>query len=394
MASLLVDHGLVTVICADGSAATNAKVRIVHLPDQENTFPDRNGFVGRADNRWFIREARHLAQSFIFWPDRQKRWARSAVLHIDKVLRNDVRNIVITSGPRFSVHTEMARLLRKEARNVFWVMDLRDPWTNDPAPGMRRRTPSFLTRIEAKMEAACHRQANLVTTVSDVMTKMMKRDFSSPAVTIYNGYPEVSQSSRSTHDAQHTGPLRIRYLGSIIHGLRSPGLIFEAADRMALQAESLQFHFWCNDPDLIRKEARAHSVEHLVFCHPPVSLEDSKRIQAQPGANLVLNNIGMAANHIVTGKVFEAIAANRPTIAITGPNSELRSILEKCNCNGLVWDSSTATAALERFLGGDLRDLSDPSGQFCRRSAVEKLIREIDCKTRNIDDRTKDPALS
>lgn len=378
MAPLLREHGQVTVISADAPGATAGDTQVVCVPDQRNTAPMRNGFAARPPNNPIVRRARHWAQSFLFWPDRQKKWARAAVSRLNGVLRAEAENIIITSGPRFSIHTEMCRWLKSNRTNAFWIMDLRDPWTNDPAPAMKRRSPAFLTRIEARMEAACHRQADLVTTIGDTMTSMMKRDFASPAVTIYNGYAEEDLNNDSPPGkGKPDATLRVCYLGSIIHGMRSPQLLFQAARALEEKAGRLSFEFWCNDPGFVRREAALHSVANRVTCHPAVSLLESRQIQREADANLILNDTAPTANHILTGKVFELIAAQRPLIAISGPESELRTIVEQCGSNGVVWDSESARNVLIRLLTGQLRAVADPARRFSRRAAVETLIEAI-----------------
>jgi hypothetical protein len=375
MASLLCDHGQVTAFCGDGSSVSDTRIRVVHVPDRIKSVPDRNGFVDRPHNNKVIRTAFHLAQSLLFWPDRQKWWARKAVAQAG-VSTLDAGDVLITSGPRFSVHAETRCWLERQARPPFWVMDLRDPWTNDPSPAIRRRTPAFLTRFEARIEAACHRRAGLVTTVSETMTALMKRDFQSRAVTIYNGYPEELAAAPVERQPKN-GLLRICYLGSIVHGLRSPRLLFAAAQQLNCSAARLRFQFWCNDSDLVMSEAAAQGVTQLVECHPPVSFKESIQIQRQADANLVLNGIDPTANHMITGKVFELIAARRPLLAVTGPASELRHVSEQCGCNGVAWDSITARTALHRLLDGSLMPVHDSANSFSRRAAVERFLDAI-----------------
>ncbi len=378
MSPLLHDHGSIVAICADADEKPQINVEVVNVPDPSRTITVRNGFAARPPNNPLLRQLRHVGQSFLFWPDRQKRWARAAVEQIDQVWRPECRNIVVTSGPRFSVHTEMLRWIRRSIKRVFWVMDLRDPWTNDPSPAMRRRSPSFLTRIEARMEAACHRRANLVTTVSNVMTEMMKRDFNSPAVTIYNGYPEsIYQFPNRDRGYSSSGAIRILYLGTLIHGLRTPVLLFDAAHSLGIRAEQLSFEFWCNDPELVLTEAARYGVSHLVKCHSPVSLRESQFLQSEADVNLVLNGVDDGANHMITGKVFELIAAQRPIIAITGRKSELRHVLEQCGCDGLVWDLETARNCLLRVAQKKLSAVSDRNRAFSRTIAANKLLTAI-----------------
>jgi len=375
MSELLTEHGVVTVVCADGEPKTKANsIQVLRVPDEFSGKPDLKQFGERPSNNPIIRALKHYGQSVLFWPDRQRRWARAAVARLESVLTSGSSNFVITSGPRFSVHTAMREWLEMKKPFVQWIMDLRDPWTNDPSPAMRRRSPDFLTRIEARMERSCHHAAYLVTTVSHVMTMMMKRDFKSPAMTLYNGYAESESAQIADVSSLERYSRSICYLGSIIHNLRTPQLLFSAARHLKLDLSQIRFEFWSNDPKLIYSEADRAGVRSLVTCHGFVPLKESRSIQLAAGANLILNGTDSSSDHMITGKAFDHLAARRPVIAITSASSELRSILETCNCDGIVWDEQSALDVIKRFVEGTLREVRDESRRYSRKAAVEALI--------------------
>ena len=91
----------------------------------------------------------------------------SFILAEEKDFHNHQRSI-------FSVHSEMARWVRKNSGKVRWVMDFRDLWTNEIAPGLQRRTPSFLTAFERPIEQNCHATADLVTTIGEGLARLLK----------------------------------------------------------------------------------------------------------------------------------------------------------------------------------------------------------------------------
>ncbi len=368
MSQLLQEHGRVSVICADGGDRGCGGIEIVHLPDRRMRNPAK---VFSAPARTpFLSWVSRVASSFLFWPDRQKLWSRQAVGHLDRLLDAESRNIVITSGPVFSVHSEMRRWLEGNPGRVIWVMDFRDLWTNEIAPGLQRRTPAVLNRIERKIEQRCHDSADLVMAVGKGLARLLRNDFGSLPVVLYNGYLE----KKAPEEVVASKPISVRYLGTIIPGLRSPALLFQAAADLKLTPEDLRFDFWCNDHPRVLQEAEAAGVASLLKCHDAVSEEEARHLGRTAGANMILNALVPEADQVVTGKVFELIAAGRPILPVTGKGSELRKILEKCGSMHCVWNLETARTSLRMLLEGSLPELVDAEGVFSRQQAVDTFL--------------------
>ena len=88
--------------------------------------------------------AKSCVSSVLFWPDRQQGWARNAMQMMSSfILDKENTYVIITSGPIFSVHSEMCRWMRKNSGKVRWVMDFRDLWTNEIAPDFNAAPPHF-----------------------------------------------------------------------------------------------------------------------------------------------------------------------------------------------------------------------------------------------------------
>ena len=371
MAQLLRDHGRVTVICADGGCEDCDGIEIVQIPDKLGG-SGSSVFAGRSHGGFLLRWLRRIASSFLFWPDRQRTWSRQAVGYLDSVLDAKARNIVVTSGPIFSVHSEMQRWVIANPAHVVWVLDFRDLWTNEIAPGLQRRIPAFLSRFERHIEQRCHDTADLVTTIGEGLARLLEKDFGCSPVVLYNGYLK----KEIPKEPDFGNPVTIRYLGTIIPGLRSPKLLFQAAAEMQLTSEEVCFEFWCNDSARVINEAAVAGVSDLVKCNDAVSQAEARRQSLSAGANIILNALVPESDQVVTGKVFELIAMGRPVLAVTGQGSELRKILASCGMPNCIWDRETASLALKALLSGHLTPPNDSDGRFSRQRSVA-----IFCKT-------------
>jgi hypothetical protein len=378
MSALLLPSGKVTVYCADGAGNLSpAGVGVVHVPDGDVGLQTRI-FAGRAKGPKWVQYLRKVASSCLFWPDRQAAWARKAVARMGEGIQARERHVVVTCGPIFSVHSEMRKWVKSHPGKVLWVMDFRDLWSNEIAPGAQRRTPKFLEWFERRMEQKCHDAADMVTVIGEGLAKLQKRDFGSSPIVLYNGYLAVNPPVRPEYLFKDGDPKRIRYLGTIIPGLRSPALLFEAASKLGLGEDKLLFEFWCNDHSLVMAEAGQHGVGKLVRCHNGVSSDEAWNLSCTADANLILNGLGQDAIQVVTGKVFELMQSGRPAIPITGKESELRQIAANCGTRHIVWDLDTACQALEALIAGRLSTLEDSEGLYSWENTVTKFLETTD----------------
>ena len=369
MAQLLRGHGRVSVVCADGPGEDCGGMEVVRVEDA-GARGHSGVFAGRPGAGALTQWLRRVASSLLFWPDRQQGWSRRAVSRAGGLAQPGEDTFVITTGPIFSVHSEMCRWVGDNPGRVRWVMDFRDLWTNEIAPGLQRRTPAFLTAFERPVEQRCHATADLVTTIGEGLARLQEKDFGNRPLVLYNGYAEMGEPVSAPG---HT-PCTVRYLGTIIPGLRSPELLFRAASCLGLGPEQLRFEFWCNDAARVLREAAGAGVGNLVQCHSAVSQAQARKFSEQAGANLILNALVPEADQVVTGKVFELIAARRPVLAITGEGSELRKILESCNVRSCIWSLETACAALQSMVEQRLHAPADPEGAYSRKNAVNTFL--------------------
>jgi hypothetical protein len=166
-------------------------------------------------------------------------------------------------------------------------------------------------------------------------------------------------------------------LGTIIPGLRSPKLLFQASAEMQLTSEEVCFEFWCNDSGRVINDAAVAGVSGLVKCHGAVSQPEARKLSETAGANIILNGLVPESDQVVTGKVFELIAMGVPVLAVTGQGSELRKILASCGMPNCIWDRETASVALKALLSGNLPPPNDSAGRFSRQRAVTTFCKRL-----------------
>lgn len=376
MAICLQSHAMVNAICADGNSIGHSAIQVENVPLGTKLPVSKSGFTGRSSPNLLIRGSRFLAASLLAWPDRQRKWSERAVRRIPALFKEDCTNVVVTSGPLFSAHTELLKWRRAGRHPFLWVMDQRDLWTNEPNPRMQRRFPRFLVAIERRMEQACHDAADMVTTIGERAAARLHQDFASEPVVLYNGY--LRSAKRPARIPPQ--PLLLSYLGTILRGLYSPELLFRAAGKLELGRSGLEFSFRTSAPDVIRRLSTRWNVSGCVTHGDFVKHEQSLRLQENAGANIVLSGTDATADHWVTGKIFELITAHRPVLAVAGKTSELRTILQSVGVDSVAWNDESAERLLVDFVAGRIPIPEDKAGRFARETAAETFLKAVEQK--------------
>lgn len=368
------DRMSISAICSDGDRVEDARIGVEHVPLGTELKATKSGFLGRASANPLLRLIRYQAASLLCWPDRQRKWSERAINRVGKFLRADCINIIVTSGPLFSAHTELLKWRRRCGESLFWVMDLRDPWTNEPNPRMQRRFPKALMAIERRMEQQCHDGAEMVTTIGEKLAALLHRDFGSEPVVLYNGY--LKSEVRPCRIPSR--PLELCYLGTILRGLYNPELLFKAAADLEVRRSGLEFSFRCSAPDVIERASRKWDMQDSVTYGGFVRHSQSLYLQENAGANILLSGTDSSCDHWITGKIFELITANRPILAVAGRNSEIRTVLKNVGVESIAWDDHSAQALLLEFLAGRAAIPNDRMAIYARETAANTFFKAIE----------------
>lgn len=316
-----------------------------------------------------------LFRDIVYPVDRHIRWARRCVALASSLADDGADDVLVTSGPPFSLHVAACQAKRSRQWRGRWIMDLRDPWTNDPGVLRARKSPKALWRREVRIEQACHNTADAVLTVGDTMARMVNRDFGSCPEVVYNGFIAVS---RVAEDRPTTLEPAIRYFGRIVLGLYNPQLVFDAARECRDHLGPTTFEFWTDQKDYVLNLAARCGIPDRVAVHGHVDRRHVKELQEGASANLVLNATQRSGDHVLTGKLFELLQAKRPIIAITGRNSDMANILRNCGIPNVVEDLATAISVLRMASEGSLPAPNDGAMRFTREAAATRVNEIID----------------
>ncbi len=316
-----------------------------------------------------------LAFRRVLVPDASVLWNATAIPAALRVIRREGIDVVLTTSPPGSVH--LVGAAAKRATGVRWVADLRDSLVAHP----HRRAESAAVRLKERTEGMLgrlvSRQADAVVAVSDAIADEARAlDARGPVLTISNGCDFEDFAGLEYRRGER---LRITHTGSFF-GKRDPKPFLEALARSEVDAV-VRFVGGFRAAD--REWAERRGVADRIELHPYVPRRRSLELQRDSEALLLLiPEAGGRGRGVLSGKVFEYLAAERPILAVVPPDGAAAELLRQTGAAVVVApdDVDGMRDALVRLdaahRGGSLNGTPLPEewrDRLSRRARVEEL---------------------
>jgi len=327
-ASHLPAHGIETHVLAPDDTGTEHADGDLELPTQ--AWVHRVRYVGprgeRPADRLRGKEglARVQTQAALLGrrllvPDENAPWSTLAIPAAIRTARREGIDVVLTTSPPGSVHLVGAAV--QKATGAKWVADLRDSLLAHP----HRRAESRLVRLKestmtqvAKLVAA---RADAIVAAADAIAEETRTlSPRGPVVTIANGC-DFDDFAGLEHRACDV--FRITHAGSFF-GKRDPKAFLRAVAETGLDDVVVRF---VGD---LRAEDRAYAEELGVRVELTgyVSRRRSLELQRDSEALLLLiPEAGGRGRGVLSGKVFEYLAAERPILAAVPPDGAAAQLI-------------------------------------------------------------------
>lgn len=325
------------------------------------------GFTNSNKERWYQKMLRFIRGNF-FVPDARVGWVSHAVKAARLILLEEkITKVVISSPPHSSQLIGLA--LKRQFKDVKWIADLRDPWTDIYYYDDLLHLPFIKAkdeRLERKVLESCSAAVVVSQPIAALLAAKSEKIDPAKIIVIPNGFdrqdfpagvfpprevfrityvgtmadsydPRVFFSALSTIVKKHSGiTIRLRLVGSVSAGLR---LLLEESGLTDV----------------------AEMLGHVNHHHAVNYMCDSSVL-------LLLIPATANADGILTGKLFEYLGAGIPVLGIGPVNGAAAAILEECKAGRMFDrnDQSHVEEFLESLLlqwkiNPDLRHHSDVS---------------------------------
>jgi len=319
-------------------------------------------------------QARLAGRRFLL-PDENVSWNLTAIPAAIRIVRKEGIDVVLTTSPPSSVHLVGAAV--KRVTGARWVADLRDSIVAHPHRRAERLAVRTKERGEAVVAGLVARNADAIVAVSEAIVEETRRlDPKGPVVTIANGSDFDDFAGLPYERGER---FRITHTGSFF-GKRDPRPFLTALADSGLDVTA---RFVGDFRTADREWAEQLGLGDRLELHPYVPRRRSLELQRDSEALLLL--IPEAAGRgkgVLSGKVFEYLAAERPILASVPPDGAAAELIEETGAGVVVPPDDPAAIAdalrglVERYEAGafDGAPLSEEwRDKLSRRTRVEEL---------------------
>ncbi len=301
-------------------------------------------------------------------PDENVPWNLTAIPAAVRIVRSEGIDVVLTTSPPSSVH--LIGAAAKRITGVRWVADLRDSLVAHPHRRPERLAARTKERGEHAIARLVARSADAVVAVSDAIADEARGfDPAGPVATIANGSDFDDFAGLEYRPAER---FRITHTGSFF-GKRDPRPFLQALADSKLDVVA---RFVGDFRTADREWADTLELGDRLELHPYVPRRRSLELQRDSEALLLLiPEAGGRGRGVLSGKVFEYLAAERPILAAVPPDGAAAALVEETGA-GVVAPPDDVGALREALVGLESRwRAGELTGTPLSEEARERLSR-------------------
>jgi glycosyltransferase involved in cell wall biosynthesis len=307
-------------------------------------------------------------------PDENVTWNLTAIPAAIRLVRDEGIDVVLTTSPPPSVH--LIGAAAKSATGVRWVADLRDSLVAHPHRDATRiavRAKEQGARLVARLVAG--RADGIVTVSEAIAAEVSALGPGGPVVPIANGADFDDFAGLEYHRADR---FRVTHAGSFF-GKRDPRPFLTGLARVDGVVARFVGDFRTADREWAEDLGLGDRLELVPYVPRRRSLELQRDSEA---LLLLIPEAGGRGRGVLSGKVFEYLAAERPILAVVPPDGAAAQLLAETGAGVVVAPDDVDGIARElaamrdRWQAGglDVSPLSEESrSRLSRRARVEEL---------------------
>lgn len=311
-----------------------------------------------------------------FIPDARIFWIKPSIKFLEKYLKDNPVDVIISTGPPHSMH--LIALGLKKKLNIPWVADFRDPWTNIDFYSDLMLT-SWADKKHHRLEKKVLHQADCILTIGETMKQEFIELGTKKVEAITNGYDE---DDVYTGEVEKDKKFSIAHIGTLVKS-RNPEVLWKVLSELTKENKDFEKDLELklvgkvdfNVMESIKNKGLNKYLNKIEY------LNHSDVIKAQQQAQvllLILNNTKNAKG-ILTGKFFEYLAAKTPILCVGPEEGDAGKILKETKAgkiSGFEDETNLKNNLLEyyrQYKSGTLIVESSNIGRFSRKSLTAKL---------------------
>ncbi|MBK1897516.1 glycosyltransferase family protein [Chryseobacterium paridis] len=347
-----------------------------------------------------------------FIPDARVFWVKPSVKFLERYLKENKIDVVVTSGPPHSLHL-IGLQLKKKLPALKWIADFRDPWTEISYYKHLKLTKNS-DRKHRQLESEVFKNADITLATSYTDAENFRKNGAN-AVCITNGFDESDSSEKvkgqkgekaewqdgeiaKSQNCQIDNPKPLKpsnskahftlsYIG-VLEQLRNPENLWKALEELVQTNSDFAQHFSLKfagrvDDKIVQSLNHSSLKEHILDLG---YLSHEKAIEEMQTSDMLLitNFPSESSKGIIPGKIFEYLATGKQIISFGPDKADVSKILDDThagkhfNYEDFETIQSFILEKFELWKNGNLLENAQNIEQFSRRNLTQQLAEILD----------------
>jgi galactitol-specific phosphotransferase system IIB component len=337
-----------------------------------------SGIIPNQKKQSFLDKTFLWIRGNLFIPDARVFWVRPSVSYLEKYIRENNIDTIVTSGPPHSLHLIGLELKRKF--DLKWFADFRDPWTTI---GYHKslRLSNYAANKHKALEYEVLNAADTIIVTSKTTKTEFQAITSKPIAVITNGY-DTEHVEKQILDSKFS----LAHIGSFLSE-RNPVILWESLLELINEIPDFKSHLEIKLIGAVSQEVLGTISEFGLSSYVNnlgyVSHSEAIAHQRKSQVLLLVEINSEDTKSIIPGKLFEYMVSNRPIVAIGPDGSDFAEIIAQTN-TGVFFNykdkSKLKNVILDfynQFLQGSLQSNAVGLQQYSRKNLTKELAQLI-----------------
>lgn len=279
---------------------------------------------GIVDSPSFFQKASLFIRLNFFIPDPKIGWVPYAFKKAKEIAKEYKIDAVITTGPPQSTHFIGAKLKKK--LNIPWVLDFRDPWTNNYLITELSKRSFIANKIDQYFETKTIKKADAVTSISKGLISEFT-DRAKLSKVIFNGFDEEDYIDIEATKAE---TFDILYIGSMKPNQNIKALwnaLIELCNENSNFKKKLKLDFTGNINNKIINEISETTLKGNLAIQKFIPQSEAIGKMQKTSILLLIIPRSKYAKSTTSGKIFEYLASKTPILSIGPVDGDAAEIL-------------------------------------------------------------------
>jgi galactitol-specific phosphotransferase system IIB component len=334
-----------------------------------------SGIIPNKKKQSFLEKVMLWVRGNLFIPDARVFWVKPSVAYLEKYIRENEIDTIITSGPPHSLH--LIGLELKQKMNLKWLADFRDPWTTI---GYHKslRLSHYAAKKHKQLESQVLNSADTIIVTSKTTKAEFQALTTKPIEVITNGF-DVEKVDKQTLDTKFS----LAHIGSFLSE-RNPKIVWESLVELCTEIPDFKSHLEIKLIGAISQEVldtiEQFGLNSFLNNLGYVSHAEAVAHQRKSQVLLLIEINSDETKSILPGKLFEYMVSERPILAIGPKDSDFAEIITNTN-TGVFFEYSekaklkqTIQEYYNQFLEAKLKSHAVGLQQYSRKNLTQQLV--------------------